>query len=90
MSILFYSALDLTILFLNTSGELTIQALFMNSALIKTLLASVAGFEDGQTVCPENRMPWHISVMHGSASVAPNPETHPVWLFGTPLAIHRP
>ena len=38
MSILFYSALDLTILFLNTSGELTIQALFMNSALIKTLL----------------------------------------------------
>ena len=36
---IFYSAGDLTILFLNTSGELTIQALFMNSELFKNLLA---------------------------------------------------
>ena len=38
MSIIFYSAVDLTILFLNTSESLLFKHLFLNSALIKTLL----------------------------------------------------
>ena len=50
----------------------------------------VARFEDGQTACPENRMPWHTSVMHGSASVAPNPETAPLWLLGPPVQFTAP
>ena len=39
VTILFYSAQQLTIQFLNSGSKLTIQALFMNSEPFKTLLA---------------------------------------------------